>query len=79
MRSAENAGVDAMRLAQSGKLGAMEPERREEQSDRRANPRGGRRDGDAARPWYRRRRIWLAIASVTYVGWRRIVRRKTTA
>jgi hypothetical protein len=40
--------------------------------DRRANPRGGRRDGDQKKPWYMRRRLWLAVASVAFVGWRRI-------
>jgi hypothetical protein len=40
--------------------------------DRRANPRGGRRDGDRKKPWYMRRRLWLAGASLMYVGWRRL-------
>lgn len=43
--------------------------------DRRARPRGGRRDGDAKSPWYLRRRLWLGIVSVAYVGWRRLSRR----
>lgn len=42
--------------------------------DRRANPRGGRRDNDQGKPWYMRRRLWLAAASVAYVGWRRLLR-----
>jgi hypothetical protein len=52
----------------------MELDRRSEpRVDRRANTRGGRRDEDARRnPWYRRRRLWLTIASMAYVGWRRI-------
>jgi hypothetical protein len=40
--------------------------------DRRANPRAGRRNGDGRKPWYMRRRLWLAAASVMYVGWRRV-------
>jgi hypothetical protein len=46
-----------------------------EQRDRRAVPRGGRRDGDQKKPWYFRRRVWLAVASVVFVGWRRVTRR----
>jgi hypothetical protein len=46
--------------------------------DRRARTRGGRRDDDAKQPWWMRRRLWLGFASVMYVGWRRLVRRKTT-
>ena len=45
-----------------------------ENRDRRANPRGGRRDYDAQKPWYLRRRLWLAAASLLYVGWRRMRR-----
>jgi len=49
------------------------PDRRQRvQQDRRARPRGGRRDGDAKKPWYMRRRLWLAAASVAYIGWRRL-------
>jgi hypothetical protein len=48
--------------------------RREQARDRRAYPRGGRRDGDQKKPWYLRRRLWLAIMSVLYVGWRRVRR-----
>jgi hypothetical protein len=40
--------------------------------DRRANPRGGRREDDAKKPWYMRRKWWLAAASLAFVGWRRI-------
>jgi len=47
-------------------------DRRHTGSDRRANRRGGRRAGDAGRPWYMRRPLWLALASITYVGWRRL-------
>jgi hypothetical protein len=43
-------------------------------ADRRARPRGGRRGGDARTPWYRRRRLWLAAASIAYVTWRRLHR-----
>ena len=45
-----------------------DPERR----DRRAHPRGGRRDHDQKKPWYLRRRLWLAFASLVFVGWRRV-------
>jgi hypothetical protein len=41
-------------------------------ADRRAHPRGGRRDHDGKKPWYMRRRLWLAAATALYVGWRRI-------
>lgn len=41
-------------------------------SDRRANPRSGRRESDERKPWYMRRRLWLAAASLVYVGWRRV-------
>jgi hypothetical protein len=41
--------------------------------DRRAVSRGGRRDEDPKnKPWYMRRRLWLAAASLAYVGWRRV-------
>jgi hypothetical protein len=41
--------------------------------DRRAVPRGGRREDDHnKKPWYMRRRLWLAAASLMYVGWRRV-------
>lgn len=50
----------------------MNPERRGEITDRRARPRGGRRDGDNGKPWYMRRRLWLAAATLVYVGWRRV-------
>jgi hypothetical protein len=46
--------------------------------DRRARTRGGRRDDDAKQPWWMRRPMWLAFASVMYVGWRRLVGRKAT-
>ena len=58
----------------------MEQDRRAPvRMDRRARPRGGRRDHDAPRPWYMRRRAWLAIASLVYVGWQRVVRKKRAA
>jgi hypothetical protein len=40
--------------------------------DRRAHPRGGRRESDQKKPWYMRRRLWLAAASLVFVGWRRV-------
>jgi hypothetical protein len=43
-------------------------------SDRRAKSRSGRREDDSPQPWYMRRRLWLAAASMAYVGWRRIRR-----
>ena len=43
-----------------------------EARDRRAHSRGGRRQQDAKKPWYMRRRLWLAAASLLYVGWRRM-------
>ena len=47
-----------------------ENRRAPESRDRRAHPRGGRRRKDAGKPWYMRRRLWLAAASLLYVGWR---------
>jgi len=50
--------------------------------DRRDYPRGGRRDGDEGKPWYLRRRLWLAAASLVFVGWRKaktLVRRDKTS
>ena len=53
----------------------MNEERRSgEGRDRRARPRGGRRERDTKKPWYMRRRLWLAAASLLYVGWRRMQR-----
>jgi hypothetical protein len=40
--------------------------------DRRAHARGGRRDSDQKKPWYLRRRFWLATVSLVVVGWKRI-------
>jgi hypothetical protein len=54
----------------------MEDRRIGDRNDRRAHPRGGRRDGERRRPWYVRRRVWLAVASVLYMGWRRVRRLK---
>ena len=45
-----------------------------ENRDRRAHPRGGRRHHDVRKPWYMRRRLWLAVASLAFVGWRRMRR-----
>ena len=51
----------------------MSQERRSNgRRDRRAHPRSGRRDGDGGKAWYMRRRLWLAAASLAYVGWRRL-------
>jgi len=51
----------------------MKENRRDTESrDRRAKPRGGRRTKDVKKPWYMRRRLWLATASLLYVGWRRM-------
>jgi hypothetical protein len=50
----------------------MAEDRRHPGQDRRANPRGGRREDDAKKPWYLRRRWWLAAASLVFVGWRRV-------
>jgi hypothetical protein len=52
----------------------MTEDRRTERRDRRANPRSGRRTGDQRKPWYMRRRLWLATASLLYMGWRRLKR-----
>ena len=43
-------------------------------SDRRSKPRGGRRGDDSQKPWYMRRRLWLAAASMMFVGWKRVRR-----
>jgi hypothetical protein len=50
----------------------MGQERRNATHDRRAQSRSGRRDGDRKKPWYMRRRLWLAAASLVFVGWRRV-------
>ena len=51
----------------------MEHERRSStRNDRRAISRSGRRDGEQKKPWYMRRRLWLAAASMVFVGWRRV-------
>ena len=52
-----------------------ESKRTTERSDRRARSRGGRREDDPLqKPWYMRRRLWLAAASLMFVGWKRIRR-----
>ena len=53
-------------------MSAEENRRSGEQPDRRARARGGRRDGDQKKPWYLRRRLWLAAASLMYVAWQRM-------
>jgi len=45
-----------------------------ELEDRRAGRRGGRRESDSPKPWYMRRRLWLAAASIVFVGWKRVRR-----
>jgi hypothetical protein len=51
----------------------MSDERRtSEIRDRRAHTRGGRRPYDQKKPWYMRRRIWLATMSFVFVGWRKV-------
>jgi hypothetical protein len=53
----------------------MDQDRRSENRDRRRRPRGGRRPYDnTTKPWYMRRRLWLAAASLLYVGWQRMRR-----
>jgi hypothetical protein len=52
----------------------MEDKRQVHAVDRRATPRGGRRTADQPKPWYMRRRLWLAVASVAFVGWKRLSR-----
>jgi hypothetical protein len=49
-------------------------ERRQESRDRRARTRGGRRASDQGKPWYLRRRLWLAMASLGFVAWKRVTR-----
>jgi hypothetical protein len=51
----------------------MSEDRRSPNHDRRKRPRGGRRPYDnRTKPWYMRRRLWLAAASLLYVGWQRM-------
>jgi hypothetical protein len=60
----------------------MTPEdnrRNSDHQDRRARARGGRRESDQKKPWYLRRRLWLAAVSLVYVGWRRITGRRAGA
>jgi hypothetical protein len=50
-----------------------EERRAESRRDRRRTPRGGRRPYDnRSKPWYLRRRLWLAAASLVYVAWQRM-------
>lgn len=51
---------------------ALEDRRDSSRRDRRASRRGGRRTYDAGKPWWMRRRLWLAIATFGWVGWRRL-------
>ena len=67
-------------MRRGGNLAGMEDNRRsDEQRDRRAHPRAGRRSNDQQKPWYRRRRLWLAVASFAFMGWRRATRRPVTS
>lgn len=50
-------------------------DRRAHGVDRRVRTRGGRRNGETGKPWYRKGRLWLAAVSVVYVGWHRIFRK----
>jgi hypothetical protein len=53
----------------------MDQDRRSDHRDRRRRPRGGRRPYDnRTKPWYMRRRLWLAAVSLVYVGWQRMRR-----
>ncbi|HSL23116.1 MAG TPA: hypothetical protein VK886_16415 [Vicinamibacterales bacterium] len=52
--------------------GPIEDRRDAARPDRRAARRGGRRAHDAGKPWWMRRRLWLAIATFVWVGWRRL-------
>jgi hypothetical protein len=53
----------------------MAQDRRSDNRDRRRRPRGGRRPYDnRTKPWYMRRRLWLAAVSLIYVGWQRMRR-----
>jgi hypothetical protein len=49
-------------------------ERRALTAERRAHARGGRRAFDQPKPWYLRRRLWLAVASIGFVAWKRVKR-----
>ena len=72
----------ALNRARDDKLEIMTENRRSDNRDRRRKPRGGRRPYDnRSKPWYMRRRLWLAAASLLYVGWQRMrntLRRKST-
>jgi len=59
----------------NGKLLCMSDDKRVKAvPDRRARPRGGRRDGDSPKPWYRRHGWWLAAGSMLFMGWKRVRR-----
>jgi hypothetical protein len=47
--------------------------------DRRASRRGGRRWSDEKKPWWMRRRLWLATASMAFVWWKRLRGRREHA
>ncbi len=49
--------------------------RNPEKTDRRAAARGGRRATDPAKPWWRRRRLWLATASFAFIWWKKLWRK----
>jgi hypothetical protein len=62
-----------MRLAMLHRWAAVEPERRAPQRpDRRAARRGGRRRTDPRKPWWQRKRLWLATGSFLFFWWRRL-------
>jgi hypothetical protein len=44
--------------------------------DRRAIRRGGRRDGDGKKAWYRKQTVLLTAVSLIYVGVRRMKKRR---
>ncbi|MGE5361551.1 MAG: hypothetical protein ACM3NQ_21250 [Bacteroidales bacterium] len=46
--------------------------RNPETRDRRGSPRGGRRATDPGKPWWRRRRLWLATASFAFIWWKKL-------
>jgi hypothetical protein len=52
----------------------MRDEQRVNGPDRRAHRRSGRREYDSPKPWYVRRRWWLAAVSAVVIGWKRVRR-----
>jgi hypothetical protein len=71
----KTAMVELLEDDRDGKLPCMSDDKQiRALPDRRARPRGGRRDTDSAKPWYRRHGWWLAAASMMFVGWKRVRR-----